>query len=219
MDNNVSTILSKRAEKTAKALKANNFEVHIAENKDEARTIVQSLLADGCTVSSGGSASLGECGIYELLRSGKYNYLDRSAVQGDEVERIYRESFSADAYLCSANAVTEDGVIYNVDGNSNRVAAIAYGPKSVIMVVGVNKIVKSLDEAVQRVKSIAAPANTTRLQTGAPCSTTGECAGRNGVMTAGCACKGRICCNYLVSAYQRHEGRIKVIIVKEPLGF
>lgn len=220
MDSNAMTIIGRRLEKTAAALRANRMDAYIAENAAQARELVESLLGDGDTVSTGGSVTLGECGIYDLLRSGRYNYLDRSAVSGEDVDLLYRQVFSADAYLCSANAVTEDGVLYNVDGNSNRVAAIAFGPKSVILVVGFNKVVPTLEDAVTRVKKTAAPANTVRLGCKTYCAEAGECISckDGGVMTDGCR-GDRICCNYLVSAMQRHAGRIKVILVKESLGF
>lgn len=220
MDDNVMTIIGKRLEKVGAALRANNMEAYIAENAQQAREIAQSLLNDGDTVSTGGSMTLGECGIYELLRSGRYNYLDRSAVSGEDIDKLYRQVFSADAYLCSANAVTEDGVLYNVDGNSNRVAAIAFGPRSVIVVAGFNKIVADLDEAVTRVKKTAAPANTVRLGCETYCAQAGECVSckNGGGMTDGCR-DNRICCNYLISARQRQAGRIKVILVKESLGY
>ena len=111
----------------------------------------------------------------------------------------------------SSNAVTEEGELYNVDGNSNRVAALAYGPDSVIVVAGCNKIVPDIAAAVERVKKIAAPVNATRLHCSTPCAKTGEC--------MNCHSDGRICCNYLVSAQQRHQDRIKVILVGEELGY
>lgn len=157
-----------------------------------------------------------------LLRSGRYQFLDRYApgLTREEIEEIYRRSFFADAYLCSSNAVTMNGELYNVDGNSNRVAAICYGPRSVIMVVGCNKIVRDIPAAVIRVKRRSAPANVARLRCDTPCAKTGACAGiqREG-MTDGCGVDGRICCNYLVSARQRVPGRIKVILVGEELGY
>lgn len=222
MDENMKIIIEKRIEKTAENLRKNNMETYVAENSKQAAEIVESLLHEGDTITCGGSATLKECGVAELMRSGKYNFLDRSkAKDRAETEEIYRKSFFADAYLTSANAVTENGELYNVDGNSNRVAAICYGPKSVIFVVGYNKIVRDLDEAVIRVKTCAAPANTIRLDCNTPCASTGECVSlkTGGDMPSGCKCDGRVCCNYVVSAWQRHKGRFKVVIVKEQLGF
>lgn len=217
MNENLKSIIEKRIEKTAENLRRNNMEVYIADNSAQAVEIVEGLLKDGDTISCGGSVTLKESGVAELMRSGRYNFLDRS----EDPEEIYRKTFFADAFLTSANAVTENGELYNVDGNSNRIAAICYGPKSVIFVVGYNKIVRNLDEAVTRVKTCAAPANTIRLNCDTPCASTGECVSlkANGDMPSGCKCDARICCNYLVSAQQRHKGRFKIIIVKEQLGY
>jgi hypothetical protein len=137
----------------------------------------------------------------------------------EEINDIFRNSFFADTYLCSTNALTENGELYNVDGNSNRVAAICFGPKSVIMVVGKNKIVKDVPEAINRVKTIAAPKNAQRLNCQTYCNTKGECMGIDGLVCDGCESSQRICCNYVVSAHQRQKDRIKVILVNEQLGF
>ncbi len=217
MDKNAEFSMRKRIEKTAKNLKENNMEVYIAENFADAVATVKKLIKPGDTISSGGSMSLIESGVMELLQSGDYNYLDRANT--DDVEKLYRDTFSADAYLCSCNAVTENGELYNVDGNSNRVAAIAYEPKSVIMVVGINKLVPDLESAAKRVKTFAAPPNCVRLSCNTFCSKTGECSGLSGNMTDGCANNARICCNYLISARQRQIGRIKIIFVMKNLGY
>ncbi|MBR6102019.1 MAG: lactate utilization protein [Ruminococcus sp.] len=214
--------ITRKLERTAENLRKNNIDAYIAENSAEAVKLAESLMNEGDTISCGGSVSLTESGVLELMKSGKYNFLDRSAAADREaVEQIYRDTFSADVFLTSANAVTENGELYNVDGNSNRVAAICYGPKSVIFVVGCNKLVKNIDEAIKRVKCYAAPPNADRLNCDTPCAKTGECisVAKGGDMPSGCLCEGRICCNYVVSAYQRKKGRMKVILVKEELGF
>ncbi|MBP1538271.1 MAG: lactate utilization protein [Ruminococcus sp.] len=208
--------------KTADALEKNNMQAFVAQDCRQAVNLVKDLMAEGETISCGGSVSLEQSGVMELMKSGSYNFLDRSKCETrEETEEIYRKSFCADTYLTSANAVTMNGELYNVDGNSNRVAAIAYGPKSVIFIVGCNKIVKDLDEAVLRVKQTAAPQNTVRLQLDTPCSKTGECfkcAGGKDT-ASGCRSEKRICCSYLVSGYQRHKNRYKVILVAQPLGY
>lgn len=222
MDQNKKTIIEKRITKTGEALKKNNMEFYYAPSAADVRDIVKSLMKPGDTVTNGGTVTLGECGLKELLESGDYNYLDRSKCAPEEADDLYRRAFTADVYITSTNAVTEDGVLYNVDGNSNRIAAIAFGPKSVIVIVGYNKIVKELAAAELRVKTEAAPPNCVRLGCDTPCAATGECvslskAGRQ--YTDGCANEARICCNYLISAHQRHKGRIKVIIAGEELGY
>lgn len=223
MDNNKKIIIEKRINSVGENLKKNNMEFYYAPTAADVRSIVESLMREGDTVSHGGSVSMAECGIPELLRSGKYDYIDRSKAQSpEEVKEIYRKSFSADVYITSSNAITEDGVLYNVDGNSNRIAAIAYGPDSVIVIAGYNKIVKDLKEAELRVKTEAAPPNCVRLDCDTYCKSKGECVSLSKAdrqMSDGCAGDGRICCNYLISAQQRHKGRIKVIIVGEELGY
>ena len=222
MNENVKTVILKRLEKTAENLKKNNFEAYICKSSAEVRALVSSLMREGETISCGGSVTLAECGVMELMKSGKYNFLDRSAANSrEEVEEIYRKSYFCDTYLCSSNAVTENGELYNVDGNSNRISAISYGPKSVIMVCGCNKIVRNIDEAIRRVKTIAAPANCQRLDCKTYCLQTGCCLSldKGGDMPSGCSGDDRICCNYLISAKQRHKGRIKVILVAEELGY
>ena len=124
---------------------------------------------------------------------------------------IFRQAFTCDTYLMSANAITENGELYNVDGNGNRVAALMFGPKSVIVIAGWNKIVPDLEAARQRVRQIAAPANTTRLNTQTPCKVLGSC--------QDCHSDSRICCDYTVLGQQRIKGRVKVILVGEELGY
>ena len=224
MDANTKAVIAKRISKTMKNLEKNNMQVHYVETRADVPGKVQELLKEGDTVAVGGAMTLFESGVIDLLRSGKYNFLDRykEGLTSEQIRKIYIDSFSADAYICSSNAITEDGELYNVDGNSNRVAAICFGPQSVIIIAGCNKLVKNLDEAIIRVKTTAAPANCTRLSCQTYCREKGECmffAGNADEMTAGCSGSGRICCNYVVSAYQRHKDRIKVILVGEELGY
>jgi len=224
MDKNLKSIIEKRIQKTAENLRKNNMQVFCVDKKEDVVPLVESLLSEGDTVAVGGSVSLSETGVLDLLRSGKYNFLDRyePGLSKEETEEIHRKSFFADAYITSSNAVTVKGELYNVDGNSNRVAAICYGPKSVIIVVGYNKIVNDIDEAIMRVKTTAAPANCVRLNCDTYCREKGECMSFLSdphYMTEGCSSPGRICCNYVVSARQRIKDRIKVIIVAEELGY
>lgn len=193
----------------------------IVATKADVLPLVEQLLHEGDTVAVGGSVTLNETGIIDHLRSGKYEFLDRYAegLTREQVEDIFRRSFFADAYLCSSNAITEQGELYNVDGNANRIAAIAYGPKKVIIVAGINKLVKDLDEAARRVKTCAAPCNTRRLGCDTYCNKIGHCMGVNGGMTDGCASNARICCSYLITGFQRQPDRIHVILVEEDCGY
>lgn len=216
MDKNLQSVTEKKLERVKTALEKNNMNAFIAQNSKEACEIAQSIMKDGALVGSGGSETLRQCGMLDILRSGKYEYLDRDNT--DDVTALYRKTFSADYYLCSSNAVTEKGELYNVDGRANRVACICYGPENIIMIVGKNKIVHTLDDAIKRVKTIAAPANAPRVKVDTYCSHTGICKGIDGCMTDGCTGE-RICSTYVVSGYQRVKGRINVILVDEELGY
>lgn len=208
--------------KTMANLEKNNMKPYFVETKEEVVPLIKTLIADGESVSHGGSETLKEIGAIELLKSGNYDYIDRSGLEGEELRQSYIRAFGCDTYLTSVNAVTENGELYNVDGNSNRVACIVYGPRQVIAVVGMNKIVADINEAVTRVKTTAAPPNTKRLNCQTPCAVTGECISlnkENPLICDGCESQQRICCNYVISAKQRHKDRIKVIIVNENLGY
>ena len=215
MDDNKKYVLDAKVERTIKALAKNRMAAVYAPTKEAAVQAVKDLLQEGDTISCGGSVTLAESGVRDLMKSGAYRFLDR---EEEDPQEVYRKTFSADVFLMSANAITEDGELYNVDGNGNRVAALIYGPKRVIVVAGVNKLVRSLDEAISRVKCMAAPANGVRLQTHTPCSRMGRCSGAEGRMTAGCASERRMCCQYVVTGYQR-EDRIRVVLVGEELGY
>ena len=222
MDANLKSNLMKRINKTGENLRKNNMEFYYAETAGDVAGIVETLIKEGDTITNGGTMTMAECGLTQLLNNGKYNYLDRSKMTPEEIQKLYIDAFSADVYISSSNAITEDGVLYNVDGNSNRIAAIAFGPKSVIIIAGCNKIVRDLNEAELRVKTIAAPANCERLSCETYCKEKGECVSLSKAdrqIYSGCSGDGRICCNYLISAQQRHKGRIKVIIVSETLGY
>ena len=205
--------MDKKIEKVISALEQNKMKPYYVKTKKDALSLIKDLVKEGETVSNGGSVSLDEIGLFPLLRSGKYNFLDRAkeGLNPDEVTDVMRNAFLADTYFASANAITEDGEIYCVDGRGNRISAMIFGPKSVILVVGKNKIVKDIKEAEERLRKIAAPMNTQRLNLTTPCAKTGKCEN----------CKGdnRICCSYLVLRQQREKDRIKVIIVDENLGY
>lgn len=208
--------------KVMENLEKNGIKPYFVQTREEVVPLVKTLIKKGESVSNGGSQSLKETGVMDLLNCGDYDFIDRTGLEGEELRKAYIRAFGCDTFFCSSNAVTENGELYNVDGNSNRVACIVYGPKQVIMVVGVNKIVKDINEAIIRVKTVAAPANTVRLSCKTPCQTTGKCVSLNKespLICDGCASEQRVCCNYVVSAKQRHKDRIKVILVNENLGY
>lgn len=215
MESNKQFVLEAKVERTMKALAKNRMPAVYAPTKEAAVKAVQALLKDGDVISCGGSVTLAESGVRSLMQSGAYEFIDREKIPPEEA---YLRTFSADVFLTSANAITEDGELYNVDGNGNRVAALIYGPKKVIVVAGINKIVRDLDEAVLRVKTMAAPANGVRLETRTPCSRMGRCTACDGRMTSGCASDRRMCCQYVVTGYQRAD-RIRVVLVGEELGY
>ena len=213
MDKNVQWINEKKIERTIVNLEKNNIKAYYAKSDDEIFQTIKAIVKDGETVSVGGSMTLFEIKIIDFLRSGRYNFLDRyeENLTQTDLKEIYRKSFSANTYFASANAITEEGEIFNVDGNGNRVAAILYGPDKVILIVGVNKIVKNIDEAIKRNKDISGPANAKRLNLQTPCAKVGYC--------MDCKSKDRICCEYTVIKRQRNENRIHVIFVNDNLGF
>ena len=212
--------MDKIIEKTLENLRKNNMAAYYAETKQDALDIVKSLLKKGETVSCGGSETLKQSGIRDFMDSGDFNFLDRAKTKSDEeINELYRKVFFCDAYLTSANAVTEDGELINVDGNCNRIAAITYGPRSVIFVVGKNKIGNDVPQCFKRVKTVAAPLNAKRLGCDTPCAKNGVCIKPDELPAAGCNSPQRICANYVVSGRQRIKDRIKVIICNESLGY
>jgi len=213
LDKHLKQIVEKQVERTIEALEKNKMAAVYVESKDKVIDAVKAFMQEGETVGVGGSMTLFETGIIDYLRSGRYNFLDRYApgLTNDEMQEIYRKSFLADTYITSTNAITEDGELYCVDGNGNRVAAMIYGPKSVIVVAGINKIVTDYEAAVDRVRRIASPANATRLSCKTPCVKMGIC--------QDCRSDMRICCSYTVFRQQRFKNRIKCIIVGEELGY
>ncbi len=202
-----------RIEKVMKALEKNKMKPYFAESRGQLYDIVRALVKDDKLITAGGSMSLEESGTADLLRKEFHEaFLERSSAKTPEERwEIPRKAFVSDSFFASTNALTEDGELYNVDGNGNRVSAMIFGPKQVILVVGVNKIVKDMDEAVKRVENIAAPKNTARLKCNTPCAETGKC--------AHCRSDQRICCSYVKLGQQRIPDRIKVIIVNENLGY
>ncbi len=202
-----------RAEALAPALEERNYEVHICADGAEAKEKALSLMPEGSTVAWGGSASVSQIGLLDAVRNGKYKALDREAAPTpEEKEKVLRDAFSADFYLTSFNAVSMNGMVFNVDGNGNRVAAITFGPKYVIAIVGMNKVCLSEESAMERSTGEAAEINAVRFKKGDTLFTDED-------VTDDVPSQGRIC-NFLEKiAWCRNPGRIKVILVCEDLGF
>lgn len=203
---------SLRGEQVVKALNSRNMEAFLVGTKEEALKKALELIPEGSSVGWGGSASIEGIGLKEAIKNGKYKVVDREEGSSqEEAEKLMRDIFFCDYFLASSNAVSEDGVLVNVDGNSNRVAAICYGPKHVIMIIGMNKVVKSVEDAMSRARNTAAPLNAQRFDIDTPCKKTGCC--------YDCKKPDTVCCQILITRYSRHVGRIKVILVNEELGF
>ncbi len=171
------------------------------------------LIPADCSVTFGGSMTLNESGIMAALQSREdITFYDRSkASTPEEVQKIYRQAFSCDYYLMSTNAITLEGELVNIDGNGNRVAALAFGPSNVLIVCGMNKVAVSTEEAIARARNIAAPPNCNRLGRKTPCSVTGIC--------GDCLSPDCICNHTVITRRSGTPGRIKVLLVGEELGY
>ena len=213
MDNHLNEVMNQRIERTIKGLEKNRMRGYYANDISELQNILEDLMTEGTKVSFGGSMSLSETNTLDFLRDGNYQLLDRDeeGLTSEDIKNIYRESFFADTYLMSSNAITEKGELYNVDGRGNRVAALIYGPAQVIVIAGVNKIVRNLDEAISRNESIAAPANTKRLNLDNPCKEIGYC--------VDCHSETRICNSYTFIKNSLEKDRIHVILLNENYGY
>ena len=199
-------------EKVIKALNSRNIEAFYVESKEDALAKALELIPEGSKVAWGGSMSIEEIGLKKAVCEGNYNELNRDNAKTPEEKRaIELATYDVDYFLTSANAISEDGVIVNIDGNSNRVSAIAYGPKHVLMIVGMNKIVKDAENALSRARNEAAPINAQRFHIDTPCKKTGAC--------FDCQSPQSICCQFLITRRSMHAGRMKVILVNEDLGF
>ena len=197
------------SEKVIKGLESRNMSGYYAKDKEEALKLALELIDEGSSVTMGGCMSAHEIGLVETLKKGNYSFIDRD--EYEDKRKAMLMAYDADVYLASANAMTEDGVLVNIDGNSNRVSAIAQGPKKVVFIVGMNKVCSDLDAAMKRARNVAAPINAQRFGLNTPCSKLGTC--------MDCKSPDTICCQFLITRYSRHEGRIHVILVGEDLGF
>ena len=199
-------------EKVIKALNSRNIEAFYADSKEDALTKALELIPEGSKVAWGGSMSIEEIGLKKAICEGNYNELNRDNAKTPEEKRaIELATYDVDYFLTSANAISEDGIIVNIDGNSNRVSAIAYGPKHVLMIIGMNKIVKDAENALSRARNEAAPINAQRFNIDTPCKKTGAC--------FDCQSPQSICCQFLITRRSMHAGRMKVILVNDELGF
>ena len=195
--------------KIIKGLESRNMKGFYAHSKAEAMKIALEIIPDGSTVTMGGSVSAREIGLVDAMKLGNYKFIDRDL--SDNKRAAALAAYDVDVFLASCNAMTEDGVLVNIDGNANRVSAIAYGPKKVVFIVGMNKVCKDVDSAMKRARNVAAPVNAQRFGLDTPCSKTGSC--------MDCKSPDTICCQFLITRYSRHDDRIFVILVNDNLGF
>jgi len=197
------------AQKVIKGLESRNMSGYYAANKEEALGQALNLIPEGSTVTMGGAMSVHEIGLVDLLKKGNYNFIDRDEMEDKRAAML--AAYDADFFLMSANAMTEDGILVNIDGNANRVSALAQGPRKVIVIVGMNKICDDVDGAMKRARTVAAPTNAQRFGLNTPCSKTGAC--------MNCKSPDTICCQFLITRYSKHKDRIHVILVNDMLGF
>lgn len=212
-DPHISKRNKKLAEKIIKGLESRNMLGYYAATRDEACAIALDLIEEGSSVSWGGALSMWQIGLKQALLEGNYEVYNRDQAGSDRKEcRKYEiAAMSCDNYICSTNAISEDGVLVNIDGIGNRVAAISYGPRNVIMIVGMNKVAKDAEAAVVRARNTAAPLNAQRFDINTPCNITGSC--------SNCKSEHCICSHMLVTRFSMIKNRIKVILVDDELGF
>ncbi|MBR4763270.1 MAG: lactate utilization protein [Lachnospiraceae bacterium] len=195
--------------KVIKGLASRNMTGYYAKTGEEALRIALSLIPEGSTVSRGGCMSAAQIGLDDALQAGNYTFVDRDKTEDKRKAALM--AYDCDVFIASANAMTEDGVLVNIDGNANRVSAIAFGPRKVIFIVGMNKVTKDVDAAMKRARNEAAPINAQRFGLDTPCAKTGSC--------MNCKSPDTICCQFLITRYSKHKDRIHVILVDEQLGF
>jgi len=198
---------------TIDSLKRNNMAGYFVSDEKELLTFLQTLLPKGVVIGSGDSVTLEQTGVFEFLRNGNYVFHDKfqPGLTSAEKRSLYVKNFSAHTFMTGTNAITMDGKLFNIDGNGSRVAPMLYGPEQVIVIAGTNKIVPTVEAAIERTRQIAAPLDAVRLKKDTPCVTLGRC--------IDCNHKQRICNDFVLIARQFIENRIKVIIVDQTLGY
>ena len=197
------------AQKTIKGLESRNMTGYYAATKEEALKLALSLIPEGSSIGMGGAMSAREIGLVDALKEGNYNFIDRDKMEDKRAAML--AAYDADVFLSGTNAMTDDGILVNIDGNTNRVSAICQGPKKVIFIVGMTKDCGDLKGEMKRARNVAAPTNAQRFGLSTPCAKTGKC--------MDCKSPDTICCQFLITRFSRHAGRIKVILVNEDLGF
>lgn len=202
---------AKRGEILVKNLKSRHFDAYYCDTKEKALAKALELIPEGSTVGWGGAMSAQQIGLMSALNSGNYNTIDRDRCTTAEAKaQAAKDCMFADVFLTGANALSMDGQMVNIDGMGNRVAAIIYGPGSVLVIAGMNKVMDTLEAAINRARTVAAPMNKQRFDSVTPCGVTGTC--------ADCKAEACICNHIVVTRHCRPAGRIKFILVGEALG-
>lgn len=202
----------KRGQILVKNLQSRHFDAYYCKTKADALAKALELIPAGASVGWGGAMSCQQIGLMDAVRNGDYHAIDRDTAKDPaQREQISRDCLGADVFLTGANAVSLDGQMVNIDGSGNRVAAMIYGPKTVLVVLGMNKVMDTLDEAIRRARTVAAPANQQRFLRNTPCTVTGTC--------GDCKSEDCICNQIVITRHCRPTGRIKFILVGEELGF
>ena len=209
MNTNITKRNELLAQKVLSGLESRNMKAYYAKDREEALAKALELIPKGSVIGMGGCVSSAEIGLTDVIKGPDYKFLDRYAAE--DKRKCLLDTYDADWFIASANAMTEDGVLVNIDGNSNRVSAIAQGPKHVLFIIGMNKICKDVDDALKRARNYAAPVNAQRFGLDTPCAKTGSC--------FDCKSPDTICCQFLITRYSKHPGRIHVILVNDNLGF
>ena len=197
------------SQKVIRGLESRNMTGYYAASREEALKTALTLIPEGSSVTMGGAMSAHEIGLVDAVKAGDYTFIDRGAYTDKRAAML--DAYDADWFLASANAMTDDGILVNIDGNANRVSAICQGPKQVLFIAGMNKVCGDLDGAMKRARNVAAPTNAQRFGLSTPCAKTGKC--------MDCKSPDTICCQFLITRFSRHAGRIHVILVNDSLGF
>ena len=209
MNENITKRNDLLSQKVIKGLESRNMKGFYAKDREEALKIALDLIPEGSSVTMGGSVSAAEIGLVDAVKNGSYEFIDRNTAE--DKRKAALAAYDVDFFLSSCNAMTEDGVLVNIDGNANRVSAIAHGPRKVLFIVGMNKVCKDVDSAMKRARNVAAPINAQRFGLSTPCAKTGSC--------MDCKSPDTIGCQFLITRYSRHDDRIYVILVNDNLGF
>lgn len=206
-------ILEVKKQKMKEAFEKHHMELIFMEDTKELQEYLKGILHSNKTVCVGGSQTLFETGVIDLIRQSDVTFYDRyeEGLTPEGIAEVFRKGFFSDIYFTSTNALSADGFLYNIDYTGNRVASMIYGPKEVYVIAGKNKIFDSEASAIEHVKNVACPANCARYHRNTPCVKLGKC--------VECASEEKLCSSYVKMGFQKEKNRIKVIILDEEYGF